>query len=47
MPGETEAAGLPRELAGPGPNCVGQSQIIQLVYISKGLSPLFYFFIVV
>ena len=45
MPGETEAAGVPRELAGPGLNCVGQSQIIQLVYISKGLNPLFYFFI--
>jgi len=38
MPGETEAAGVPRELAGPL-NCVGQSQIIQPVYIPKGLNP--------
>ena len=43
MPGETEAAGVPRELAGPL-NCVGQSQIIQPVYIPKGLNPPFLLF---
>ena len=43
MPGETEAAGVPRELAGPL-NCVRQSQIIQPVYIPKGLNPPFLLF---
>ena len=43
MPGETEAAGVPRELAGPL-NCVRQSQITNLSISQRVLTPLFYIF---